>query len=287
MLPALALPPLFALVAAFLSDGSVPTVPASEPVHGVSDEQLWDVIITGGNPLMGMTFDQALVDDPRRIDARIDQALFYDLYNALDTLHNGRFAPMMRHAYLTRNAEIRAGFEGTLPVAAMVAAQEVAWAYYDDMLDQAFGQGHSQRHPASQVAQAAERVRASLIDNRPALFRSFRAASDIAGRAAREAPAGDQQAWGRLSQLVADMWASIESRVLQGSHIEPDEEMIWLDAGVDAVESGDAAFGADLEPHPWLDEEMFGAEWESYITSGHRAPQVSLGQWRRSGGRFY
>jgi hypothetical protein len=254
------LPFLLSLVTSYLVDGAdKPEWPYQHEVHGLTDEQLWERITTDSDTLAGMSFESAVRTDPRRVDARLQQAVlntFFAAVNVLGRAHN--YGEMMAHAYLLRMAAMRKDGPVTAPKLAQAMRED--WDYYSEILAVAF----------SMQADQAQKLVQALVDNRPGIYRGFREAVEVSERAEMDAATReDRQAWEEMTAVLRDMWAVVD-------------EMVSKRTGAKH----------DAEPFGSLFAERFGAihpggEWEEYIVSGHRAPSHALPQFRRMGGRFY
>lgn len=276
------LPALLTLVTAFLVDGAPPEAPAEAGEHDLTDAALWGRILTNHDVLAGMTFDQAVNADPRRIEARIQQAVLLELYATLnaargDTPHE----QMMKQSYLLRNADIRARNDGQITAPALARANEAAWHHYAEVMRVVFEMKMPEAHM----------MRQAMVRNRDAIFRAFREAVEVAERAAgASAQPEDSQAWLQMATILKNMWATIEDAIV-GKLGEPPQGggTEWLE--IQPVPAPAEPEGPLFGYHPAAESSRYGyhpaAEWEQHIVSGHRAPKMALPQYRRMGGRFY
>ena len=58
---------ILALTEAWLLDQEKPATPVQEAIEGLTDANLYDQMAADGDVLAGMTFDEAVARDPRRI----------------------------------------------------------------------------------------------------------------------------------------------------------------------------------------------------------------------------
>ena len=257
----LTLPFLLSLVASYLVDGAdKPALPDRAETLGLSDEDLWDRIVSDSDTLAGMSFEEAVRSDPRRIDARVQQAVLNTFFAAINVLgRTQNYGELMQHAYLVRMAGFREN--GSITASELANALKEDWSYYSEILSVAFAMKSVQ---ATQLQQA-------LFDHRDAIFRGFREAHEVLETAGNMSTIdSDRQAWLQMDGVIRDMWNLVNS--LTGK------------------KSGQGTLDTDL--FGALFRERFGSihpsgEWEKYIVSGHRAPTHALPQFRRMGGRFY
>lgn len=73
---------IIALVTAFISE-SQQSRGGSPATWGLSDQELWAKVISGQDPLAGMSIKQAVRLDPRRIDAAIRQAYYLAMHEGI------------------------------------------------------------------------------------------------------------------------------------------------------------------------------------------------------------
>ena len=96
-----------ALMEAYLLDGTPPALPPAGAVGGLTDEDLWTRLASGdGDVLDGMDFATAVVQDPRRIAALIEQRVLDGFYRPLAYL-SGKSEGAIRHSWLAGYAALR------------------------------------------------------------------------------------------------------------------------------------------------------------------------------------
>ena len=264
----ISLPFILSLVTSYLVDGA--DKPAYPPVagleQGLTDGDLWARIASDSDTLAGMTFEEAVRTDPRRIDARVQQAVLIVFYTAINLLgRTQRYAELLEHTYLLQMTHLRSN--GPITAPGLAEAMEQNWGHYSEIMAVAFSMKNEQ----------AVKLQQALVKHQGAIFRGFREATEVLERAQSMAIGdADQQAWMQMAALIRDMWAVVNT-------------LMQKKGGSSDFES----FGAvDIEPYDSLFYEGFGAihpggEWEEYVVSGHRAPSHALPQFRRMGGRFY
>lgn len=263
----IALPALISIVFAYLVEGERREDPpwAGE---GPSDADIWDLIQTDGNVLGDMTFDQAVVHDPRRIDALIQKRIIGQFYSALEVLRGGDPDLATRHTYLLQMHALRE-IEGDVTAQGLKNIYEQMWGYYSQVLEQGMRMARENS--------PAERVWRAIVANRDEIQRAFREAGGTAGRASGAAT--DEQsclAWRSIEEIIGNMASTLDSQLVAAGMLTA--EQIGL---------------PELAPPPRLEgeeEEGYGAwrpEWAGYMASGHRAPEAGLGKYRQAGGRFY
>jgi hypothetical protein len=235
-------------------------MPTGGESHGVSDENLWDRIVTDSDPFVGMSFDEAARMDPRRVDARVQQAVLNTFYAAINTLGRTRnYGEMMQHAYLARMEAFRAKSGGQITAEDLASAMTEDWTYYSQVLSTAF----------AMKSETAVRLQQALYDNRGSIHRAFREASEVLQRASEATSGSSSAAFLEMKAVISDMWRTVDELITSKTGERFDAEPFGA--------LFRAKFGAI---HP-------GGEWEEYIVSGHRAPSHALPQFRRMGGRFY
>jgi len=115
---------LLTLAMALASDSSR-ALQATGGDGGLSDKQLWVLVESGQSPLAGMSFGQAVIQDPRRVDAMIQQEMMTAM-RGLVGWSPGE-AEMRKRLYLASSELIRQHNEGRKPLVAMVSLQEETW----------------------------------------------------------------------------------------------------------------------------------------------------------------
>jgi hypothetical protein len=250
-MPEPTLPALLSLVGAYLLDreDEKPAWPATGPA-GLDDTQLWNLIQTNGDVLAGMSFEEALAQDPRRIDALVQQRVTNEFFRALARAPEGNLEQLLRHAYVLRNDALRQ--DGRISAEALAISMEQTWEHYGKILDVAW----AMRQPE------AVRVREAILANGGEIRRAFREAADITRRAANVAPETDRAAWARMFATLHAMWESVETKVAQAGIALPAEGFgVWKDENVD-----------------W---------WQAWQQAGRRGEREhATADYRRSGGRL-
>ncbi len=287
----------------------------------MTDADLYTAIVTdGGDPLGGMSFESAVIQDPRRIDGLILQRVVGPFYLAVAKIRYpqmdvSRIQGAMRHAYLQRNSDLRAsGPGGIVSPSELSGDYEKSWKANGEVLRVGF----EMRTPAADIFK--ELLRA----NRQDIRRAFRESSEIATRASKVSQSKEaHQAWAEIHAVLRNMSDMIERYMVEGMGVEViDDDILWIqpaaesmgfdlfgaismneieeedfgalnsDSLMDEEEYGlaelEAEIDADLDDDDDDDDdEDFGWEFEEHIVSGHRAPAVALPQYRKMGGRFY
>ena len=93
--------------------------------HGMSDQDLWRLIVTGGNPLQGTSLDQAVREDPRRIDAMIRQAYYRAMHRKMPT--DPMSAKLDEGLYLVGMQAVRNASGGAAPTMPLISVHEENW----------------------------------------------------------------------------------------------------------------------------------------------------------------
>lgn len=254
---------------------------------GLGDGQLWDLIASGGDVLCGMTVDQAVVADPRRIEALILQRIVRPLTLAVVKVSRP-WMPVetidqeLKNAYIRRNNFLRQS-DG-LTVAALARANCSAWRQSSRTFLDACRSGTAE----------GDMIIALLRGNRRDIARAF----DECHALIQAACAADQSTchdWLVLGAAVDNMRVIVDVVCRSDDAEVIDAEV--LEAGPDVLEADrfgavslDGAVGDfSLDEEDDDDSDLFGAEFEheQYLVSGHRSPAVGLPQYRRMGGRIF
>jgi hypothetical protein len=240
---------------------------------GLGDGQLWDLIASGGDVLCGMTIDQAVCQDPRRVEALFVQRIIRPLSLAIVKVSRPwisieQIDQILKDAYIKRNRFLRQS-EG-LTVAALARANCSAWKQSSRTLLDAARSGTAE----------GDALRALFMGNRRDIQRAF----DECAELVQTACCIDQRTcedWMVLGSAVHNM------QVVVSVLCKTDDSEV-IDAEVleaEGVPESDR-FGA-LSLDDAVDQ--FGVEFEheQYMVSGHRAPAIGLPGYRRMGGRIF
>ncbi len=299
------LPAILALIAAAYSvewHENPPDVPAgTDGTDGITDAQLWHLIATDGDVMQGMNFTNATNNDPRRVDALIQQRLLGEFFVWLEAARGGVPAQVLRDTWFLRNQGIRQAY-GDISAAGLAEDLAQSWAEYEKVYTGALWPMAEGGRPEAQA------LLNGIIQYREEIFRAFRECSAIATRAAFVSiRQEDQEAWGRMVATIDSMWDTVNAQLValeqpvadDAWRADPEEvverllgrlpdpvreppegEMVILPVPVEeeGEEYGSVSEGV---------EEAFGETLQDYFASGHRAPGADTAQWRRSGGRFY
>jgi len=153
------------------------------------DAQLGRMTFRHGDVLAGMTFEQAVKADPRRIDSLIHQEMgnaFEEIFGEGGPLTPG---PMMERMHLQGLEMAREAGGGELTVAALVSLVEE----------------NMNRSLYASVPWMPEGVKAQLRRNMPTIERAVERAAQIADRAARvSSGTSDNPEWRALAEILRD-----------------------------------------------------------------------------------
>ena len=272
------------LVGAYLSDKEKPELPPTQGIDGMTDLDLYQQI-ENGDPLGSMTFEEAVVRDPRRIEALVLQRVIQPFTLALAKLENpnmdtSAIRGAMAHAYLERNHQMRQETGKKICATQIAEANKRAWRMNAKVLKVAW----EMETPESRV------LKDILTLNQGDIQRAFRESQTICDRAARASVDGKcSLAWKELEEVLGNMCDMIDRNVRASTAVEViDDEMLTLPKpeSMGQIRREDL-FGALSFDEALADEEMGAYEFEEYIVTGHRAPSVGLSQFRRMGGRVF
>ena len=266
-------------------------------VEGVADTVIWEDIRSSAgddpiSPLRGMEFDTAVAVDPRRIDAMIQQRVSGPMYkvnrmvaDAQDwTGHEEDRAQLQRneayldrYQYLLRMHLIRQNHNGEVDAEGLAQTFQLSWQSASKILETSV----KMVRPGT----TAELMWNAIAQTFPDIQRNLREAQGLAERAAGSAPDGESmEAWERYVELLKN----IEENYRNGL-----ESM-----GQNIAQLGGEGFGSLNGPRigargariatfggvsnaSWLQDRMLAGR---RTTQG---AQASVGQWRRSGGRYW
>lgn len=279
----LSLPALMPVFFAALAEGQPPEIPAdlgTAAIEGLSDDELWNLVSSGGDVLAGLAFEDAVVIDPRRVDALIQQriAVQYDqvLHEAYaDANWQGHeqervalqqvIAQLNRYLYLLRLQGVREERNGVVDAVGLVDSSEVTAENHGQLLEVSTKMVRLDRQnnptPASRMW---DRFTTRYVD----IARAFREAGEIAARAANAA--GDEesaQAWTRMGAIVEAMRASFAGCLTALGRQVPENY-----GGLRRTD-----FFGSIERPDWIPD---------FEVSGRRAAPSNIFDYRRSGGRF-
>lgn len=298
---------VLALLGGAIVLGHQTRLPPTQGEYGLSDAKLYQAIVKEGvlapDILDGMSFEVAVNQDPRRIEAMLLQRVVQPLMLAVGKLANptipiGYVQAMTYRGYLEMMAARRA--RGPITSLVIASSMEVAWKA---ALEAMKSSGADPRlKPMLGAMQEA------VVANKADIARAFKECDRILERAAEVSESeptrdGYLQMKSTLGVMQLGLFMFLAaSPPAAGSQRG---EVIDADIGLDA-------FGADGSDSFFLGEvssvpeefvsgpELFGAEqmddlsdifnpaeFEQHIVTGHRAPSVALPQYRRMGGRFY
>lgn len=268
---AAALPALVLMLMARYADGEGPEIPDGRQGQlGLTDLQVWESIWDPqGDPMNGMRFSQACVQDPRRIDALIQQRILVRFFAILAQSRGNNPREIMRDSYLLRNSGIRANYGG---ITAMGLAQDlrVSWEGdgedpgYRDLFTRALWPMADAGRPEVVAIQDA------IVANAQDIFRAFKEAAALAMRAAMCSEADeDMEAWEIMHGVITAMWETLSRRLGELGAQRPNEDWTLPEEELQTA----------------LPNVQFAGNAAQYMPSGHRAPVQGLPQWRRAGGR--
>jgi hypothetical protein len=184
---------------------------------GISDEDLWGRITTAdGDVLFGMSFEQAVCQDPRRIDARIQQILLAVLYRPVQDVRgvsDKERERILREFYLSVMRTLRAR-GGDLTAGVLAELYEEALSYYETVLDKI------RKSPLRK--KELEFVFSSL---EPEWVRGFSEAVEVAKRAQSVAPgAAEALAWQQIQASLARIAALLSPSSFPAYGLNPSPE---------------------------------------------------------------
>lgn len=225
---------------------------------GLTDRDLWRLVVTGVDPLAGMRLQEAVRQDPRRVEAMMQQRLLLGL-----GLRPGDPACMLAgQAWGLRNRALREA-DGRITATALADTNELHWQDYQRLLE-----------VLDQMKEKADEVRGILVTQGPALARCLREAEQI-GRWAAAAAASeeDRAGWERMAALFGRM----------GQEMRPLLPGFGQLSGYRTATQDYSFDPRGLEAVRFTPTE----EWQQYVPSGQRGPGMTRETWRTMGGRFY
>lgn len=119
------LPAFIAAVLAFLADEAQRRHATWSDPTGLSDSDLWALVVTGRDPLAGMSLLDAARLDPRRIDASIRQAIYLGMHAGFP--QDQVSEALNRGTYLLVLDGVRRASGGMAPAGAVLGAHEQSW----------------------------------------------------------------------------------------------------------------------------------------------------------------
>lgn len=236
------------------------------------DSELWSRICGSGDVLLGSTFESSVLSDPLKVDALLWQRVVRPLF--LLCLRMVRpwvsveeMDAQLHSAWAERNERLRQS--GCLNVEGLASSLSSAWKNNNRILVDSMKVGTPE----------SDRAREAMRANLPSIRSAFSECRQICNTAA----CIDEKnacCWLQICAVIDNMEAVVNHLSGGSASFDPD---ISADLGVQTEEvHGDSdRFGAVS-----VDEDSFG-QWEEFIVSGHRAPSVGLGQYRRMGGRVF
>jgi len=281
---------------AYIENNPPEIIDGGGEVDGVPDTALWEDVRTSAgdepsSPLRGMEFNTAVVNDPRRIDAMIEQRVCGPMYKVNSAvadaqdwtgheddreqlMHNE--ACLDRYGYLVRLHLVRQNHDGEIDAEGLAETFQLSWDAAARILNASL--------LMVRAGTTAELMWNAIAQNFDEIRRGLREASEIATRAAGAAPDGESmEAWERYVGILRNMEENYSNGLQQRGH------------QVQALGEGDAFGGLhghrigakNMHPFGSLDE---GGWLQNRMLSGHRTTQgarADIGQWRRSGGRYF
>lgn len=225
------------------------------------DAQVWSRIRDGGDVLMGCSFEQAVFHRPLLVDGLFMQRVVRPLtllclrvVRPWVSVENAD--RQLEEAFCRRNRDFR--MSGGVTVEKIARSEATAWRANSKILLEIL----------TLPTPESDNVRDALCRHRSSVRRAFDEARQVLSQAAC-VDLDKSHWWQMLVAVVDDMEAVV-------SDLCPSVEAVEQQA----PSSTEDVFGA-------VSVDSFGAEYEEYIVSGHRAPSVGLPQYRRMGGRFY
>lgn len=241
-----------------------------------SDEELWHRLVSGLDPIAPMSFGQAVVSDPRRIDALMGQKVLV----AMQQLMPGGSPELARAAWMDA---ARAAGGINRPLKAIVDVHELNWEPYFQAL-------HGQARFPPGLQRQAPRIR-QAFDSAVAVGR------EAAATAAAMGEEEDAALWTRLADVYQAMGDAMVA-AMEGRPPAP-----RLAPGAPQLPAPEEDYGAAsapktvrlLGPLAWEDDE--GAHRLSAGATHDRAPgsvkdsrgqavHLLPGAWRHRGGQW-
>jgi len=270
------------LVSAYLSDQGKPDLPPTQGPNGMTDLDLYQQICAG-DPLGSMSFEQAVADDPRRIEGLLLQRIIQPFTLALTKVENPHMdveaiRSAMAHAYLERNHQMRQETGKPITACQITDANRKAWKMNGEVLRVAW----EMNTPEAAV------LKTLMADNQADIQRAFRESCTICDAASQASMSPEcAVAWQELKSILGNMCDMVDRYVTPSIATEViDDQMLALPQKASTEAMGQIQ-REDLFGALSFDEAMGAYEFEEYITSGHRAPVVGLSQYRRMGGRVF
>lgn len=270
-------------------------LPPEQGEYALTDSELYSAIIgegPGGTDVMkGMTFSEAVNCDPRRIEALLMQRIVQPLVLAAGRLHSpgvpmAHVEQMARVGYLRMMAHRRT--TGGITADRIANSLIDAWTKVSEVFSEAPKQ--------PRFAPVAAMLQGIIVANMRDISRAFREAKQICCQAEKAAASkADALAYGKMCAMLDSMQTGLFFFASAGRKPSKNE-VIDDELGLDVITAEEAmrGMGEDLFGALELDEAIVDVEdeygrfeFEEHIITGHRAPAVSLAQYRRMGGRFY
>lgn len=257
------------------------------------DGPLWDAIVSGQDVLLGVTFREAVLCHPLRVESLVTQRVFRPFLLLCMRLVRpwvtvSSIDAELRSAWMSRNRSLRSA---GMSVRSLADADASSWRQNSRMLVDAMSV------PSAEVG----RVRAVMASRRPDIHRAFEECRTLLDEASCTSGT-DGFGWLVLKSVVEDM-ESVVLRVIDGQTLEgaadigPDVGLMLEAAEApsssgyagDADRFGAVSIGEGDEDGDFRVPDSFGYHGvhEEFLVSGHRAPSVGLSQYRRMGGRVF
>lgn len=182
----------------------VVVLPAPMTRTTMTDEALWDAIETMGDPLGGLSFEEAVARDPLRVEALVHQRIhraFHDILGLETGMRGSEAGFYQRESFLMHCRSAREGGGGRATSRSIADVLELNWETYSQLLDAGVRQALG-----NPVAMAWFTRLANRADD---LRAAFAEACRIAGRAAEVAAVSgrevDAAGWRSVSCVTRNM----------------------------------------------------------------------------------
>ena len=279
---AVALPALLSLAAAYLVEGRRPEMPAGGAEGGLDDADLWVRIDNGGDVLSGMMFSEAVNNDPRRVDALIQQRVLKEFYRALGMKLRGEaYTALAQHMYLQRMADLREAHEGKITARALADDHFEDWEEKSALILAVWQMRQNE----------ADLIREAIKENRNEIYRALREAEQLAIWASKLAvKSEDKAAWSALVGVFENMRDFVQRGMeLLGIELQIPEGEISLESLIPeyALPEKEEVRGMDPADYSYWNRGEFSTDFDSFRPASQRGAGISRAQWRHAGGRHY
>lgn len=173
---------------------------------GLSDAELWGIIAHGGDLLHGMSFEDAVLRDPRRVFGLVQQAIFNGMSSAAGAIGGGGdpMSDRLNEAmYLMGMDLVRKTYKGETPIAGLSRLLEESWANMLEVTARTW----------------PEFVRQAFASRWPVIQRGFKEARGIVGRARvvsrRHVPELGPD-WATTEEILSDMEVALKGLLMTG-----------------------------------------------------------------------